>query len=231
MYCIKCGVRLSDTEKNCPLCATRCYHPDLPRPSATPLYPVNHQPHFSPTGAMSAITVLFLIPLLICLLCDLRINSAVTWSGYVMGAIVLIYEIFFLPGWFRKPNPVIFVPCGFAAVALYLLYINFYTGGTWFLPFAFPLVGCLCSLHWADYLASLCASGKTLHFRRLDADFWNLYAGPGIPDHPGIPSALHRLVHLSLCGAGAFGQLPDFSGHLQTRSGKYAAKILYIIGG
>ena len=148
MYCVKCGVRLSDTEQICPLCATRCYHPDLPRGSSTPLYPPNQQPQtqFSPTGAMSAITVLFLIPLLISLLCDLRINSAVTWSGYVMGGILLIYEIFFLPGWFRKPNPVVLVPCGFAASALYLLYINLHTGGTWFFPFALPLVGCLCTL-------------------------------------------------------------------------------------
>ena len=148
MYCVKCGVRLGDTEQTCPLCATRCYHPDIPRSPANPLYPPNRQPQvqFNPTGAMSAITVLFLIPLLITLLCDLRINGSVSWSGYVIGALILLYEIFFLPGWFRNPNPVIFVPCGFAAAALYLLYINLHTGGTWFLPFALPLVGGLCIL-------------------------------------------------------------------------------------
>lgn len=93
---------------------------------------------------MSALTILFLIPLLITLLCDLRINRTVTWSGYVMGALVLVYEILFLPGWFRRPNPVVFVPCGFAAAALYLLYIDLYTRGGWFLPFAFPLTAGLC---------------------------------------------------------------------------------------
>ena len=30
MYCIKCGVELADSEKVCPLCGTRVFHPDLP---------------------------------------------------------------------------------------------------------------------------------------------------------------------------------------------------------
>lgn len=146
MYCIHCGVKLADTEKTCPLCGTVCYHPDLIRPKAEPLYPTDQYPsqQVSPTGVMSALTVLFLMPVLITLLCDLRINNTVTWSGYAAGAILLAYEIFLLPGWFRKPNPVIFVPCGFVALGLYLLYINLHVDGDWFLSFAFPLVGGLC---------------------------------------------------------------------------------------
>lgn len=146
MYCIQCGVQLADTEKVCPLCATVCYHPDIPRPDAEPLYPEDRKPQtqVSPLGVMSALTFLFAIPVVICLMCDLRINGRVTWSGYAAGAIILVYELFLLPGWFRKPNPVIFVPCGFAAATVYLLYIDLFTGGGWFLPFAFPLMGGLC---------------------------------------------------------------------------------------
>ena len=143
MFCIKCGVQLADTEKSCPLCGTVCFHPELPRPQAEPLYPKGRQPQpqFNPTGVMSALTILFLVPILITLLCDLRVNRAITWSGYVAGAILLTYELALLPGWFRKPNPVIFVPCDFAAAGLYLLYINLATGGNWFLSFAFPITG------------------------------------------------------------------------------------------
>lgn len=146
MYCIKCGVKLADTEKACPLCGTVCHHPDIPRPKAEPLYPKNQQPQpqVSPVGMMSTLTILFLMPVLITLLCDLRLSGTITWSGYAAGGIVLAYEIFLLPGWFRKPNPVVFVPCGFAALGLYLLYINFHVDGDWFLSFAFPLVGGLC---------------------------------------------------------------------------------------
>ena len=35
----------------------------------------------------------------------------------------------------------IFVPADFAAIGLYLLYINFATGGHWFLTFALPVTG------------------------------------------------------------------------------------------
>ena len=145
MYCIQCGVRLADTEKACPLCHTRCYHPDIPAVSAAPLYPPHRHPqsHVNPLGVMSALTLLTLIPLVICLVCDLRADLRLGWSGYAVGGILLFYELFLLPGWFRKPNPVVFVPCGFAAATLYLLYIDLYTGGGWFPGFALPL---LCGL-------------------------------------------------------------------------------------
>lgn len=145
MYCIKCGVKLADTEQQCPLCLTRVYHPDFGTPSEAPLYPQNNKPvpQFSPWGALVIVTTIFLLPLLITLLCDLQVYGSVTWSGYVIGALMVIYISFVLPHWFRKPNPVIFVPCAFAAVALYLLYINLATGGRWFLSFAFPMTGAI----------------------------------------------------------------------------------------
>ena len=77
MYCIQCGVQLADTEKSCPLCGTVCYHPDRSRPEAEPLYPKDQhfQSQVSPSGVMGALTVLCLIPIVICLLCDLRVNG------------------------------------------------------------------------------------------------------------------------------------------------------------
>lgn len=85
--------------------------------------------------------VLFILPLLLTLTIDLRYNRSITWSGIVAGALLLGYVVIALPGWFRKPNPVIFVPCDFAAAALYLLYIDLVTGGHWFLSFALPVTG------------------------------------------------------------------------------------------
>lgn len=143
MYCVNCGVKLGDSEKKCPLCGVVAFHPDLPRQEGERLYPQDRYPvqQVNHRSMLIILTTLFLLPLLITLLCDLQINRAITWSGYVIGALLLGYEIIILPMWFRKPNPVVFVPCGFAAVALYLLYINLATGGSWFLSFAFPMVG------------------------------------------------------------------------------------------
>lgn len=143
MYCVNCGVQLADTEKSCPLCGTVCYHPDIPRQKAIPLYPNNRNPalRFRSKAAHGVVLALFLLPIFITLLCDLQINGEVRWSGYVAGALALTYVTFVLPFWFHRPNPVIFVPCSFVAAGLYLLYINFAVDGNWFLSLAFPVVG------------------------------------------------------------------------------------------
>lgn len=142
MYCIKCGVKLADNQKRCPLCQTVVFHPDI-KPSEDPLYPRQRQPapQVRSQAALVVITTLFLMPILITLMCDLQINGGVTWSGFVTGALLVGYVTIVLPNWFRRPNPVIFVPCSFVAIGLYLLYISMATDGGWFLSFAFPVTG------------------------------------------------------------------------------------------
>lgn len=144
MYCVKCGVELADTEKTCPLCGTPVFHPMLSQPDGEPLYPAGlaPAPQLRPWGALLALTVvLFLLPILVTLLCDLQMNRSITWSGFVVGGLLTCYVALVLPFWFRRPNPVIFVPCAFAAAGVYLLYINLATGGRWFLTLAFPVTG------------------------------------------------------------------------------------------
>ena len=143
MYCIKCGVKLSDNQRACPLCETVVFHPEIMPSNDDPLYPAQQHPapQTRPKGPLIVITTLFLLPLLITALCDLQLNQAITWSGYVIGALLVTYVAMVLPFWFRQPNPVIFVPCGFAALGLFLLYISLATGGGWFLSFAFPVTG------------------------------------------------------------------------------------------
>lgn len=142
MYCINCGVKLADTEAKCPLCGTAVYHPDLPERHAQPLYPKHSMPRGGGSKVFcGALIIIFLIPLIVCLFADMQLNGRLDWFGYVAGALLLAYTVFALPLWFKKPNPVVFVPCSFAAAALYLLYIDLATGGRWFLSFAFPVVG------------------------------------------------------------------------------------------
>ena len=145
MYCANCGVNLAQTEKKCPLCGTRA-HPDLVNQEAEPLYPDSHPTHVNSKAVQAVVLVLFLLPVIVCLQCDLLVTGTVTWSGYVVGALQFLYVSFALPTWFKKPNPVIFVPCGFAAAAAYLLYISIVTGGGWFLSFGLPVVGIMALL-------------------------------------------------------------------------------------
>jgi len=143
MYCIKCGAELADGETSCPLCRTRVYHPDFNVPAGEEFYPKKKYPDARRKSFFPQIvlTFAFILPMIIVLLCDLQFSVGITWSGYVIGALVIGYVALILPLWFKKPNPVIFVPCSFAAVVVYLLYINFTVNGNWFLSFAFPIAG------------------------------------------------------------------------------------------
>ena len=146
MYCIKCGVKLSDTEKKCPLCDTAVYHPVFKSEACRPLYPFDRVPERKTRSKVlnGAVIGLFLIALAVCFFADFMPDGTLDWFGYVAGALTVAYVTFALPLWFEKPNPVIFTPCSFVAAGAYLLYINLITGGKWFLPFAFPVIGGFC---------------------------------------------------------------------------------------
>lgn len=141
MYCMNCGVKLADTEKSCPLCSTVPGELVVKKEAAEALYPPNRYPEASvkPGALNGAILFLFFIPLLVTFFVDLRTNRSLDWYWFAAGAIVLAYVVFALPMWFRKPNPIIFVPCDFAALALYLLLVNILTGGSWYFSFALPV--------------------------------------------------------------------------------------------
>lgn len=145
MYCINCGVKLADSQKKCPLCGTVVFHPDLTQPQGEALYPSDRNPgsKVNRNGILAIVTAVILLPMLVTMLVDLQISGRITWSGFVIGALLLGYVIIVLPCWFRRYYPVIFIPCNFAAVGLYLLYISLSTGGGWFLSFGFPVVGAL----------------------------------------------------------------------------------------
>ncbi len=143
MYCIQCGVELAASETKCPLCGTIVYHPDIKTKPGRPPYPPYAKPNLRVNlhGALLITTALFLMLILQLIVCDYTIFNSLTWSLYASGGLLLVYIFFVLPSWFPHPNPVIFVPCDFIAVGGYLLFINLYTGGDWFLSFAFPVVG------------------------------------------------------------------------------------------
>ena len=143
MYCVKCGVELADSEQKCPLCGTVVFHPDIKRPDGEKPYPTDRRPRPMATrpALLFVLTMLFLLPLVIVLLCDWRINGGIVWSGYVVGALLVFYVIVVLPMWFKNSPAVAFVAADFAAAGLYLLYINLATGGHWFLSFALPVTG------------------------------------------------------------------------------------------
>ena len=148
MYCPKCGVKLADGERECPLCRTAL--PDVGGGSGASYtaysdrFPKekDHEKYL----VLGIITVVMIAACLICLILCLETFGGVYWSGYVMLGLALAWIVFILPFFFRKWHPLIFLPIDFAAAAGYLLYICLYLGQRWFLSFAFPLTGIVCAL-------------------------------------------------------------------------------------
>lgn len=196
MYCVKCGVKLADTEKCCPLCQTRVYHPDISTQEGEAFYPKGVYPkgrggwYWIPV----LLSILFLLPILIVLMCDWQMNRQVSWSGYVIGAMLLGYVMIVLPTWFRKPNPVIFVPCSFFATGLYVLYINLQTKGDWFWTFALPVIGAVALIVITVVVLNRYTKGGRLF----------LYGAAGIA-MGGLPVLVEYLITLTFAKVHFFG--------------------------
>ena len=111
MYCVKCGVKLADTEKKCPLCETVAYHPDIKRDHAEELYPKGKmpKPESGREVLCGVILILFMIPIAITFFSDILYDGELDWFGYVAGGLAIAYLTFAFPMWFQRPNPVILV--------------------------------------------------------------------------------------------------------------------------
>ena len=162
MFCVKCGVELADSEKRCPLCHTPVYYPERDG-TAEPPYPEFKKPEaVNPRGIYFVFSAFYIIAALISLFCDINLHRGMQWSGYVVGGLVLSYAAIILPGWFRRRHQEVFCPVFFALTALFLFYINYKTGGDWFMTLALPITGVL-----ALIVCAVCIILKYIRHGRL----------------------------------------------------------------
>ena len=141
-YCVHCGVELADCERACPLCGTPVADPSSPQRSGEKPFPAPAEkttPEVKTSGVFLILTLIFLLPLLLALVCDYSINDRVSWSGYVAGAIAVAYCIIVPPCCWRA-SPVWFVLADYAAVAAFLAFIERRGGGAWFDELCLPLL-------------------------------------------------------------------------------------------
>ena len=149
MYCVKCGVRLQEGVKACPLCGTPLWCPktgmeESPAPTYSDRYPAaDRQRHLT---IMASLTVVLLAAMVACFSIAVNTTGRMGWSFYVLVGTAAFYLICLLPLWFPKPHPMIFVPTAFVTVCVLLFLISRYTGGRWFFSFAFPLTGIVAAL-------------------------------------------------------------------------------------
>lgn len=102
-YCVNCGVELEKSQKRCPLCGTPVINPNESTENKTvPPYPTdNVVTAVRKMRHMTAllISIILLVPLILCPLCNFIISKSITWSIYSIMSVIL--------GWFYIVPPIL----------------------------------------------------------------------------------------------------------------------------
>ncbi len=143
-YCVNCGVELAASEKRCPLCGIKVIRPEgmEEEKSTSTLYPPDiPSVHMGFRELLPALAVLLLIPILICVICDMLITQKLTWSTYVISAMMLAYVYIFTPFMFKKKRSVLYISSCTLATLLFLFFLSekVTTATKWFSPLGLPI--------------------------------------------------------------------------------------------
>ncbi len=140
-YCVNCGVELDRSLKQCPLCETPVINPKEPAvPDAAPMLPRDELKKKDRTFWMGFFTLLYLVPILTCAICNLVYDKQITWSVYVSAGILMAWAMTTSPFYFTRPDWRKLLCVDFAALLLGLLIIQIMAGGSWFARIAAPIV-------------------------------------------------------------------------------------------
>lgn len=136
MYCVNCGVKLSDEMTKCPLCGTKARRPE----STAVLSAEAPKQKLSRDGVFFLITGFTLLVIAVSLSIDLSMHGRLMWSGYVTGAMVLLYLAVALPIWLKHTNLVVKIIADWAAVTIYVFLLERTLQQNWFFPVLFPVL-------------------------------------------------------------------------------------------
>lgn len=142
-YCVNCGVELAESEKKCPLCGVEVINPAQPRrivadsPYPRRLEKISKKMDRRFFAQLAGL--LLLIPLLITVLVNILSSGKLSWSGYVIGALAMVFVWVVLPFYFKKYYTVPFICADCVAAVLYLWLVELLTGADWFLAVGLPI--------------------------------------------------------------------------------------------
>lgn len=143
MFCVKCGVELSESENKCPLCNTPVYYPEKERGELKFPEFKNEREPLNARGLSFVISFFAAIAAVICVVCNITVSDELSWSVYAVSALALAYVVFVLPSWFRHPSVAVFVPVDFFAAAVFVAIIAFMMRADWYFTFALPVIAFL----------------------------------------------------------------------------------------
>lgn len=150
-YCVNCGVELDESAKKCALCGTPVYNPMKSSPSKetekieTPFSQNEHIPEGIKHRFIAyVISMVFLIPNIVCFLVNIIFYRNNLWSLYVVSTSFLVWVLFVFPFFTKKLRPYLMWLFDTAAVCLYVFF--FFVMGhegkrdDWFYICALPII-------------------------------------------------------------------------------------------
>lgn len=164
-YCVNCGVELDPSAEKCVLCDTVILNPkeagkEKPEP---PFAREMHIPKSVSQRFMACvISMVMLIPNIVCLFFNIMVSSDTFWSFYIFATSLLAWVVFVFPFFTKKHKPYLMWAFDTVAVLSYFYFFSIMdeSGVNWFFPVALPVVLVL-SLQMLIYM--LWAIGKKRH--------------------------------------------------------------------
>lgn len=163
-YCVKCGVELERDLTSCPLCSTPVYLPEDLIDKTQKRYPERVQKsqpkhvNLVPSKAfVYLMTFILIIPIIVCLMIDIRGNSTITWSFYPAASLLLIWILMAYPALMKHYSFMKVVTIDIYAIIMFLVSLDVYSGG--FLSWSvYPVASLL--LVWVYFLLSFLFSQR-----------------------------------------------------------------------
>ena len=108
-YCVKCGVELDKQLTSCPLCTTPVYLPEELDEDTHSTYPERKQRkrtkqvNLVPSKTfVYLMTFIIVIPLIVCLMIDVRRNHTISWSFYPVSSLILFWILIAYPALIKR---------------------------------------------------------------------------------------------------------------------------------
>jgi len=145
-FCVNCGVKLGESECDCPLCECPVVNPMEPE-----LLPENFERPYPKRRdtlknivdrkfIISAISILYILPIILCLIIDIDLNSEITWSAISTVGIILCWTVIFLPFIVDKKFTSLCITIDSALIILLFYAIAWNTNAfNWILILAMPI--------------------------------------------------------------------------------------------
>lgn len=157
-YCVKCGVELDKQLTSCPLCDTPVYLLDETQEEFQKAYPdrvqkkqIKHVNLVPSKAFVYLMTFILIIPLIVCLMVDIRRNATLSWSFYPAASLLLIWILMAYPALMKRYSFIKVLTIDIYSVVAFLISLDVYSGG--FLYWSvYPIASLL--LIWVYFLLS-----------------------------------------------------------------------------